>query len=268
MHNIIVSLGLDFSPSWHCWWFGSPTRCRPLVLGLERWKAGCRQACPVAFGRPRCAPRQGLSSSSLAPRERKREVVPSAFRRRLTPGLLSTLHRTPPRPRFGCPLLSGAASVSPFAKMAALKEARLGRLRTSMLAESFFLSGHTRPPPRRDPPQERGRATPEAPSQTLCQDGGRAAGRRQRPLPRWRRRLPARAAHSAGRCQSRGGRGRVRAACAESGCAARSGQGRGGAAAASAPGRSWQALSPVGAHKLPPETLKPHSTTFPESQKP
>lgn len=44
-------------------------------------------------------------------------------------------------------------------------------------------------------------------------------------------------------------------------------QGLGGAAAASAPVMSWQALSPVGAQKLPPQTLKQHSTTFPRVTK-
>ncbi|CAN0447314.1 unnamed protein product, partial [Rangifer tarandus platyrhynchus] len=34
--------------------------------------------------------------------------------------------------------------------------------------------------------------------------------------------------------------------------------GLGGAAAASAPGSSRQAMSPVGAQKLPPQTLKQH----------
>lgn len=38
-------------------------------------------------------------------------------------------------------------------------------------------------------------------------------------------------------------------------------------ATASASVWSWQALSPVGAQKLPPETLKQHSTTFPQVTK-
>lgn len=45
------------------------------------------------------------------------------------------------------------------------------------------------------------------------------------------------------------------------------GAGQGGAAAASAPVCSWQALSPVGAQKFPPQILKPHSTTFPRVTK-
>lgn len=53
----------------------------------------------------------------------------------------------------------------------------------------------------------------------------------------------------------------------ESGCSRAPQQGLGGAAAASAPVRSWQTLSPVGAQNLPPETLKQHSTTFPRVTK-
>lgn len=92
-------------------------------------------------------------------------------------------------------------------------------------------------------------------------------GRRQRPLPRWRRpasgtRLPNPLedvrAEAPPRSQS-GPERRVAAA----GLRHR----LGGAAAASAPVRSWQALSPVGAQKLPPETLKQHSTTFPRVSK-
>lgn len=125
-------------------------------------------------------------------------------------------------------------------------------------------------------PTARGAAAPSGPGKgdlrrpngSLCQDGGRAAGRRQRPLPRWRRPAsgtrfpnPLEDVSAAAAAVGAGARPERRVA------AAGSRHGLGGAAAASAPVRSWQALSPVGAQKLPPETLKQHSTTFPRVTK-
>lgn len=82
-------------------------------------------------------------------------------------------HEGPPWPRFGCPLLSGAERVFPFAKMAALEEARPGRLRASCWPNSpSSRATPDHPPGARHPRPKRGKATPEALSETLCQDGG------------------------------------------------------------------------------------------------
>lgn len=146
-------------------------------------------------------------------------------------------------------------------------EARLGRLGRSrwLKASSFPVTpdphrGATPAPPRPVGGEEG--ATPEAPSgnprprgpggvSALYQDGG-GGFRHAPPTSLEDVRAEAAASESARPVQ------RERRVAAP-----RSGQGRGGAAQPPPPpSRSWQALSPVGAHKLPPETPKPHSTTF------
>lgn len=138
--------------------------------------------------------------------------------------------------------------------------------------------------PRRSPPNKRVIKTPgslllkRTTHGAVCtrQNAGRATSgaRNLEPLPRWWSRgvtllyqdgggrLPARASPipfkmSEQRRPRRASERRLRSER----------QGLGGAAAASAPVGSWQALSPVGAQKLPPQTLKQHSTTFPRVTK-
>jgi hypothetical protein len=89
----------------------------------------------------------------------------------------------------------------------------------------------------------------------LYQDGGGRLPARASPIlskMSEQRRLPSES--------ERGGR-------RESSCGRTPGQGLGGAAAAPALVRNCQTLSPVGAQKLPPYTLKQHSTTFPRVTK-
>lgn len=132
--------------------------------------------------------------------ERKAEAPSSGLRR----GFVSTRGAQHPsytfyrrrvgrRQGFGSLFFSLAASVSSFSKMAALESPGGGRRRSSphgQPAKSPALSFHTRPREGRRPPETRGGVVPA--SGTLAKMVAARPVRRQRPLPRWRRRLPAR----------------------------------------------------------------------------